>query len=70
MHEGVDDGGPQAGAQGLRGRRRDARRSCRWHFLILLPFYASLPAMLSRRLAHGLWFDTIGLMVFSASLPR
>ena len=37
-------------------------------FLILLPFYASLPAMLARRLVHGLWFDTIGLIVFSALL--
>jgi hypothetical protein len=35
-------------------------------FLVLLPFYASLPAMLIERLIHGLWFDTIGLMVFSA----
>ena len=35
-------------------------------FLILLPFYASLPAMLARRLVHGLWFDTIGLILFSA----
>ena len=34
-------------------------------FLILLPFFASLPAMLVSRLVHGLWFDTIGLMVFS-----
>ena len=34
-------------------------------FLILLPFYASLPAMLARRLVHGLWLDTIGLMIFS-----
>jgi hypothetical protein len=36
-------------------------------FLILLPFFASLPAMLVSRLVHGLWFDTIGLMVFSAT---
>jgi hypothetical protein len=35
-------------------------------FLILLPFFASLPAMLITRLIHGLWFDTIGLMIFSA----
>jgi hypothetical protein len=35
-------------------------------FLILLPFFASLPAMLITRLMHGLWFDTIGLMIFSA----
>ena len=34
-------------------------------FLILLPFYASLPAMLIQRLTHGLWLDTIGLMVFA-----
>ena len=34
-------------------------------FLILLPFYASLPAMLIQRLIHGLWFDTIGLMIFT-----
>ena len=34
-------------------------------FLILLPFYASLGPMLAWRFAHGLWFDTIGLMVFS-----
>jgi len=34
-------------------------------FLILLPFWASLPAMLVQRLMHGLWFDTIGLMVFA-----
>jgi hypothetical protein len=33
-------------------------------FLILLPFYASLPAMLIQRLLHGLWLDTIGLIVF------
>ena len=36
-------------------------------FLVLLPFYASLPAMLIQRLAHGLWLDTIGLMVFTAT---
>jgi hypothetical protein len=35
-------------------------------FLILLPFYASLPAMLIQRLMHGLWLDTIGLMAFTA----
>jgi hypothetical protein len=35
-------------------------------FLILLPFFASLPAMLIWRLVHGLWFDTIGLIIFSA----
>ena len=37
-------------------------------FLILLPFYASLGPMLAWRFAHGLWFDTIGLMVFSLIL--
>src|SRR5262245_66240553 len=34
-------------------------------FLILLPFYASLGPMLAWRLAHGLWFDMIGLIVFA-----
>jgi len=34
-------------------------------FLILLPFYASLFPMLFQRLTRGLWFDTIGLMLFS-----
>lgn len=34
-------------------------------FLVLLPFYASLPAMLIWRLVKGQWLDTIGLMVFS-----
>src|SRR5262245_12611495 len=34
-------------------------------FLVLLPFYASLGPMLAWRLAHGLWFDTIGLMAFA-----
>lgn len=34
-------------------------------FLILLPFYVSLPVMLGQRLWHGLWLDTIGLAVFS-----
>lgn len=33
-------------------------------FLILLPFYASIPAMLAERFMHGQWFDTVGLMVF------
>ena len=35
-------------------------------FLVLLPFFASLPAMLVSRLIHGLWFDTIGLILFSS----
>jgi hypothetical protein len=35
-------------------------------FLILLPFYASLPAMLIMRLIRGQWLDTIGLMITAA----
>lgn len=35
-------------------------------FLILLPFFASLPAMIYTRLMHGLWFDTLGLAIFAA----
>ena len=34
-------------------------------FLILLPFYVSLGPMLAWRFAHGLWFDTVGLIVFT-----
>jgi hypothetical protein len=33
-------------------------------FLVLLPFYVSLFPMLIQRLVHGLWFDTVELMVF------
>lgn len=35
-------------------------------FLILFPFFASLPAMIYTRLMHGLWFDTVGLAIFAA----
>ncbi|MEL6375500.1 MAG: hypothetical protein AAFR04_16210 [Pseudomonadota bacterium] len=30
-------------------------------FLLLLPFYVSLPAMLAMRLSYGLWGSTVGL---------
>ena len=33
--------------------------------LILLPFFASLPAMLYMRVSQGLWFDTVGLGVIA-----
>lgn len=32
-------------------------------FLLLLPFFISLPAMLYMRLTKGLWFDTAGLAI-------
>jgi hypothetical protein len=35
-------------------------------FLLLLPFYASLPAMLSKRIAAGQWDDVIGLGLLAA----
>lgn len=35
-------------------------------FLILLPFFVSLPAMLTMRLKNGLWQDTIGLAILAA----
>jgi len=35
-------------------------------FLILLPFFVSLPAMLFWRIAQGQWIDTIGLLVLAA----
>ena len=34
-------------------------------FLILLPFFISLPAMLFMRLKNGLWQDTIGLAIIA-----
>lgn len=34
-------------------------------FLILLPFFVSLPAMLFWRIAQGQWIDTIGLLVLA-----
>lgn len=34
-------------------------------FLLLLPFYASLPAMLYYRISAGLWHDTIGLAILA-----
>ncbi len=34
-------------------------------FLILLPFFVSLPAMLFMRLKNGLWQDTIGLAIIA-----
>jgi len=36
-------------------------------FLILLPFFVSLPAMFAMRVVHGLWFDAIGLVVMAAA---
>jgi len=34
-------------------------------FLILLPFFASLPAMIYARITHGLWLDSVGLAIFA-----
>jgi membrane protein YdbS with pleckstrin-like domain len=36
-------------------------------FLILLPFFISLPAMLFMRIKHGLLFDAIGLVIMAAA---
>jgi cation transporter-like permease len=36
-------------------------------FLILLPFYVSLPAMLFMRIKHGLFFDAIGLAIMAVA---
>lgn len=35
-------------------------------FLILLPFFASLPIMIYTRITNGLWIDTAGLAIFAA----
>lgn len=34
-------------------------------FLILLPFFTSLPAMIYARVTHGLWLDSVGLAIFA-----
>jgi hypothetical protein len=36
-------------------------------FLILLPFYISLPAMFFMRIKHGLFFDAIGLAIMAVA---
>ena len=36
-------------------------------FLLLLPFFASLPAMLFQRVTRGLWFDAAGLAVIGVA---
>lgn len=36
-------------------------------FLLLLPFYISLPAMFLQRIAGGLWADTLALLVIAAA---
>lgn len=36
-------------------------------FLLLLPFFASLPAMIYQRLTHQLWVDTLGFAIFAAA---
>lgn len=36
-------------------------------FLLLLPFFASLPAMLYQRITHQLWDDIIGFSIFAAA---
>lgn len=35
-------------------------------FLLLLPFFVSLPGMLYQRVSKGLWVDTVGLMILAA----
>ncbi len=36
-------------------------------FLLLLPFFASLPAMVYQRLTHQLWTDMLGFAIFAAA---
>lgn len=36
-------------------------------FLILVPFYASIPAMVYMRVQHGLYFDAVGLGIIAAA---
>jgi uncharacterized membrane protein len=36
-------------------------------FLLLLPFFASLPAMFYQRLSHQLWDNTLGFVIFAGA---
>jgi hypothetical protein len=45
-----------------------AKTALSFGFLLLLPFFASLPMMLYQRIAKGLWYDTAGLAVMGLGL--
>lgn len=58
-------------APGSGGRHRYASSTLRatvfsFVFLLLLPFFASLPAMMAMRLSSGHWDSTIGLAILAA----
>lgn len=68
--------GPVSGSGALLGRKRDGERlhyrasvaratAFSFIFLILLPFFASLPVMIGMRAMAGRWDSTIGLAILA-----
>jgi len=60
------------GSSGAAGRRVYQAGTMRktllsFVFLLLLPFFASLPAMVYQRLTHQLWTDMLGFAIFAAA---
>lgn len=60
---------PGAGGSGRRVYQASAVRKTlmSFVFLILLPFFASLPAMMVQRIMHQLWPDMLGFTIFAAA---
>ncbi|MCL4768287.1 MAG: hypothetical protein KJZ80_18865 [Hyphomicrobiaceae bacterium] len=58
-----------AGAAGRRVYQAGATRKTLLSiaFLLLLPFFASLPAMVYQRITHQLWADMLGFAIFAAA---
>lgn len=64
----ADTPAPKTTAERTLYRASGARRLVfSFIFLLLLPFFVSLPAMLYMRVAHGLWLDTVGLLIIAAA---
>jgi len=68
--DGSSDGGAPASASA--GRRVYQAGTMRktllsFVFLLLVPFFASLPAMVYQRVTHQLWTDMLGFAIFAAA---
>lgn len=61
------DRGPSAGDAGRRHYRSSVARATTFSFvfLLLLPFFASLPAMIVMRVMSGRWDSTLGLAILA-----
>jgi hypothetical protein len=57
---------PETGERTVYEATSGRKTSFSFAFLLLLPFFASLPGMLYQRLSGGLWVDTVGLMILAA----